>query len=169
MPLSLLLALTLQSISPPAEGKAVLLPDDIYEKLAAKPPYLSKARLPKGYKIGRCLLEVNGQQRISGPCTYHIERGGAFHIDGPRQVFSGIDFPKAEVPSEEISTDYWANVFKDLDGNWTGHGNENIRYTRGDGSAWGKLTRRGACFSNETNPPKADEYQQSVKLCLWKK
>ena len=78
-----------------------------------------------------------------------------------------------------MSTDYWANVFKDgvmKDGeyklgigSWTGYANEDVRYTKGDGSAWGELVRSGACYSNETKPPKPDEYQQLVKVCLWKK
>ncbi|QNO26890.1 hypothetical protein EEB18_019575 [Sphingopyxis sp. OPL5] len=140
-----------------------------YSKLAAKPPYLSADRLPKGYKIGRCLLVVDGQSRISGPCAYIIHKGGEFHIDGPRQVYDGIDYPKAQITAYEMSTDYWANVFKDEDGKWTGYGNEDVRYVKGDGSAWYELVRNGACYSNETKRQPSDTYQQLVKVCLWKK
>jgi hypothetical protein len=147
-------------------------PDFDYEahdaKLAANPPYLTKERLPKGYKIGRCLLVVDGQTRISGPCAYRIEKGGNFHIDGPRQVFLDIDYP-AVTGSMGISTDYWANVNKDENGNWTGYANEDVRYIKGDGSAWYELVRNGACYSNETKRQPSDTYQQLVKVCLWKK
>ena len=153
--------------------------DEHYARLAANPPSLSKERLPKGSKIGRCLLVVDGQTRISGPCAYYIEKGGNFHIDGPRQVYGGIDYPTPEIGAMEMSTDYWANVFKGgvLEdgeyklgkGSWTGYGNADVRYTKGDGSAWGELVRDGACYSNITKPPASDEYQQLVKVCLWKK
>ncbi|MFZ1566990.1 hypothetical protein, partial [Sphingorhabdus sp.] len=143
--------------------------DRHYAKLAANPPHLSAARLPKGYKIGKCLLVVDGQTRISGPCAYILHKGGEFHIAGPRQVYDGIDYPKAEIGAMEMSTDWWASVFKDEDGNWTGYGNENVRYTKGDGSAWYELVKSGACFSNETRRQPSDTYQQRVKLCLWKK
>lgn len=149
--------------------------DAHYAKLAANPPYLSKERLPKGYKIGRCLFVVDGQRRISGPCAYIIEKGGDFHIAGPRQVYDGIDYPKAEITAAELSTDYWADVFQDrieendkskiIKGSWTGYGNEDeIRSVHGQGSRWGKLTRNGACYSNR---PGADVVQL-VKICLWK-
>lgn len=143
--------------------------DAHYAKLAANPPYLSAARLPKGYKIGRCLLVVDGQTRISGPCAYILHKGGEFHMAGPRQVYDGIDYPKAEIGAMEMSTDWWANVFKDESGHWTGYANENVRYTKGDGSAWGALMQTGACFSNQFIPHKPDEFRQLVKLCLWKK
>jgi len=143
--------------------------DAHYAKLAANPPYLSKERLPKGYEIGRCLLVVDGQTRISGACAYSIEKGGDFHIDGPRQVYGGIDYPTPEIGAMEMSTDYWANVFKDENGNWTGYANEDVRYTKGDGSAWYELVRNGACYSNETKRQPSDTYQQLVKVCLWKK
>jgi hypothetical protein len=167
-----------------AEARKFKMPSDFdleshAVKLAANPPHLSKGRLPKGYKIGRCLLVVDGQTRISGPCAYYISKGGDFYITGPRQVYAGIDYPMPQGMPDEISTDWWANVFRDHvieggelklgKGPWTGYANEDVRYTKGDGSAWGELVRDGACYSNITKPPAPDEYQQKVKVCLWKK
>jgi hypothetical protein len=140
------------------------------EKLIANPPILTKERrLPKGTKIGRCLLEVDGQTRISGPCAYSIEKGGGFHIDGPRAVYGGIDYADPEGSTVfMITTDFWANVFKDQDGKWTGYGNEDPSYSKGEGSAWYELVKNGACYSNETKRQPSDTYQQLVKVCLWK-
>jgi hypothetical protein len=157
-------------------------PDFDYEahdaKLSSNPPYLTKERLPKGFKIGRCLLVVDGQTRISGPCAYKIEKDGSFHITGPRQVFLDIDYPEAK-GTMGISTDYWANVYKDGvmedgeyksgKGPWTGYGNEDVRYMNGQGSAWYELVKDGACYSNETKRQPPDTYQQLVTVCLWKK
>jgi len=128
------------------------------ENLIEHPPQLSLARLPAGYKIGRCLLVVNGQTRISGKCAYQIGKGGDFVINGPRQVYDGIDYPKAEIMAAMISTDYWASVFKDDDGTWTGYGNEVIRAVHGEGPNFGPLHREGACLVSK-----------DVRVCLWKK
>ena len=167
-----------------AEARKFKMPPDFdydhhYARLAANPPHLSADRLPKGYKIGRCLLVVGGQTRISGPCAYIIYKGGDFHISGPRQVYGGIDYPSPEIGAMEMSTDYWANVFRGglLEdgeyqvgkGPWTGYANEDVRYTKGDGSAWYELVKSGACYSNETRRQPSDIYQQLVKVCLWKK
>ena len=59
-----------------------------YERLIAYPPVLTRDRLPKGYRIGRCLLEVDGNRLIDGKCAYIIRRGGDFHIDGPTMCVS---------------------------------------------------------------------------------
>ncbi|MFM5953241.1 MAG: hypothetical protein ACKOPE_02925 [Novosphingobium sp.] len=137
--------------------------DDL-ESLAARlrqnPPELTKTRLPHGYRIGRCLLIVRGETRISGKCAYSIAKGGAFHIDGPHSVFDGIDYPKAEIMAAMISTDYWANVFPDKHGGWTGYGNSiigSVHGEEGDSGDWGTLVRSGACLSNHR-----------VRVCLWK-
>jgi hypothetical protein len=140
---------------------------DVYalvDELRRNPPKLSASRLPDGVKIGRCLLIVNGQTRITGPCSYHIGKGGDFKIDGPRQVFDGIDYPKTEIMASMISTDWWTMVFK-VDGVWTGYSNEDIRSVHGQESRWGTLTRKGACFSNDGDK----EALQRIRVCLWKK
>jgi hypothetical protein len=124
-------------------------------KLASHPPDLTSKRLPHGYQIGRCLLVVDGQKRISGKCAYTIEHGGDFHIDGPRQIFDGVDYPKAEIMAAMLSTDYWANVFKDEHGGWAGYGNDNLSSVHGEGH-WGALERHGACYRN-----------YRVTVCLW--
>ena len=144
-------------------------------RMIRNPPLLKQARLPTGTKIGRCLLVVDGRTRISGPCSYRIYNHGEFHIDGPRQIFDGIDYPKAEITAGMISTDYWADVFRDSpvvggqlkngSGLWTGYGNETNGSVHGEGSRWGELRQRGACFSNEMIPGD----HQRVRVCLWKK
>ena len=115
---------------------------------------LAQRRLPLGIKWGRCLLVVNGQTRISGLCSYKIGTGGAFRIDGPRQVFEGIDYPAAKSNSEMISKDYWAEVYKD-GSQWNGYGNSRIGAVHGD-PEWGVLHREGACLVG-----------RSVRVCLW--
>jgi hypothetical protein len=111
-------------------------------------------RLPAGTHWGRCLLVVDGKKRIDGKCSYHIGKGGDFHIDGPRQVFDGIDYPKAAGMANMISTDYWADVFHDDDG-WDGYGNDAIGSVHGDRN-WAPLRRQGACY-----------FGRDVKVCLW--
>lgn len=131
-------------------------PEDVVDRLVAHPPRIAQARLPHGTRIGRCLLVVDGRTRISGRCAYRIHKGGAFHIDGPRQVYDGIDYPKAQGMADTISTDYWADVFME-DGHWTGYGNSDIGSVHGEGQ-WGRLNRAGACFRNT-----------HVRVCLWQK
>ncbi|MEP9360677.1 hypothetical protein [Sphingomonas sp. KR3-1] len=113
-------------------------------------------RLPAGTRWGRCLLVVDGQTRISGKCSYRIYKGGAFHIDGPHQVFDGIDYPKARGMADRMSTDYWADVFPE-DGHWTGYGNSGIRDVHAGEGEWGTLRRDGACFVGK-----------AVRVCLWR-
>ncbi|NEX91907.1 hypothetical protein [Caulobacter sp. 17J65-9] len=112
-------------------------------------------RLPPGYKWGRCLLEVDGKALISGRCSYRIGKGGAFYIAGPRQIFSGRDYPVPELFAGERSRDYWAEVFRDDDG-WTGYGNLDVSATHGD-RVYGVLERKGACLVNA-----------QVRVCLWR-
>lgn len=52
--------------------------------LAKHPPRLSRDRLPPHFKIGRCLLRVDGKRLISGRCAYMVRRGGEFEMHGPR-------------------------------------------------------------------------------------
>jgi len=112
-------------------------------------------RLPSGYKWGRCLLTVHGQTRISGKCYYQIEKGGDFNIQGPRQVFAGIDYPDTHSGAGEMSRDYWAVVYKDGD-SWTGYSNSEIDETHADELDWGELRREGACYVGK-----------DVRVCLW--
>jgi hypothetical protein len=113
-------------------------------------------RLPANYQWGRCLLVVDGQTRISGKCAYHISKGGDFHIDGPHQIYDGIDYPTTHMTAEERSADYWADVFKDGP-EWTGYANSDIRAVHGDPS-FGVLHREGACYVNS-----------KARVCLWQK
>lgn len=112
-------------------------------------------RLPSDYKWGRCLLVVSGQTRISGKCSYQIEAGGDFNIQGPRQVFAGIDYPDTHSGAGEMSRDYWADVYKDGDV-WAGYSNSEIDETHGD-ERWEALRREGACYVGK-----------DVRVCLWR-
>ena len=102
------------------------------------------------------------------------------HIDGPRQVFGGIDYPHGGYAAYTISTDWWANIFRD-DGVWTGYGNNDVSQTNGQGSYWGELKQDGACFVSEypwgkhkpgNYDPDDHAYdprlQQNVRICLWR-
>ncbi|MBZ9760111.1 hypothetical protein LB553_04370 [Mesorhizobium sp. CA8] len=113
-------------------------------------------RLPSGYKWGRCLLVVHGETRISGRCSYQIEKGGDFNIQGPKQVFAGIDYPDTHSGAGEMSKDYWAVMYKDGD-LWAGYGNADIRDTHGEAGDWGELRREGACYVGK-----------DVRVCLWR-
>jgi hypothetical protein len=132
-------------------------------ELQANPPHLTPDRLPKGYKIGRCLLKVQGVSYVSGKCAYLISSGGDFQMDGPRQVYTGIDYPEPEIYSNNISTDYFVQVGRALEPDdtygkqWEGHwGGEDKRATHAH-SYLGILKRSGACYSNKI-----------AKICLWK-
>lgn len=111
-------------------------------------------QLPSGYHQGRCLYVVDGKQRIIGRCFYKIYKGGAFHVDGPGQVFGGVDTVDRGASARTYSRDWWADVFPQ-DGGWSGYGNEGIRDVHG-GSPW-SLHREGACFLSV-----------NVKICLWR-
>ena len=52
-------------------------------------------RLPSDFNWGHCLLVVAGETRISGLCAYRMEKDGGFSIEGPRQIYEGIDYPEA--------------------------------------------------------------------------
>ena len=124
--------------------------------LVANPIHAARKRpLPAGYHVGRCVLVVDGEQRISGKCFYQISKGGGFHIDGPHQVYDGIDYPKAQGMADQMSKDYWADVFPD-GGGWLGYANSDIAAVHGE-RPW-TLHRQGACFVGE-----------GAKICLWRK
>ncbi|BCM22260.1 hypothetical protein [Mesorhizobium sp. J8] len=120
------------------------------------PAHAAQHRLPSGYKWGRCLLVVHGETRISGKCSYQIEKGGDFNIQGPKQVFAGIDYPDTHSGAGEMSKDYWAVIYKDGDA-WAGYANGDIRDTHGEAGDWGELRREGACYVGK-----------DVKVCLWR-
>ena len=161
---SLALALAAATLAGPVGAERVRFRgngDVDLEKLSTAllqhPPQLSPSRLPDGYRIGRCLLVVDGQTRISGPCSYSMERNGSFHIDGPRQVFEGVDYPETKGTMDTLSTDYWANVFRD-GVIWRGYANGQVGSVHGEAPDWGELHHKGACFSNTR-----------AKVCLWAK
>lgn len=122
-----------------------------------------KHRLPNGWKWGRCLLVVNGKTRISGKCAYTITKGGEFGIDGPQQIYGGIDYPKPELGADEQSRDYWASVKKDEEG-WYGYGNDDITWTHAQTESW-RLQKQGSCFIGKGE----NTGKGSVRLCLWQK
>ena len=111
-------------------------------------------RLPSGYHRGRCLYVVDGKKLIAGRCFYKTHKGGAFHIDGPRQVFGGVDTIDRGASAATYSRDWWADVFPE-DGGWSGYGNESVGDVHG-AEIW-SLRREGACFLGE-----------NVKVCLWR-
>jgi hypothetical protein len=86
-----------------------------------------------------------------------MQKGGAFQINGPRQVYEGIDYPVGEYTYQQQSNDYWANVWKERNGSWSGYGNSDIRAVHGD-QPWENLRREGACFVGK-----------NVRVCLWRK
>jgi len=159
--------------APPAADVAVdTAAERRIEALRANPPRLAADRKIPGYQIGRCFLAVDDVIRIDGACYFRNEEDGSFHIAGPRQVFRGVDFPPNR--TWEVSTDWWANVFK-VDGEWTGYGNsEGVEQTNGQGSRWGVLEQEDACFSNERTRRDYktgdyhEDYQDKVRVCLWR-
>jgi len=132
------------------------------EQLAKNPPYLTPDRLPEGYKIGRCLLEVKGRTYVSGKCAYSISKGGEFEFHGPRQVYRGVDFPNPGGGPLDISTDHFVQIDLELNGDgtagpgWQAFWNEDKRATHAQ-DYLGPVTRKGACYTNPT-----------TRICLWK-
>lgn len=133
------------------------------EQLLANPPLQTAERVPEGYKLGRCLLEVDGKQLISGPCTYTIWEGGSFQFNGSYQVHVGIDYPDINCHPCEISTDHFVyvqnypdDVDPDSGTSWYAHWNGDKRATHAQ-AYLGPVTKKGACYSNAR-----------TKICLWK-
>lgn len=133
----------------------------LFQRLAEHPPFLTPERLPRGLRIGRCLLEVRGKRLIDGRCAYEIGKGGEFEIEGPRQIYSGIDFPECFEGAATFSTDHFVQVSHPLldDGKtgsgWVADWNED---KSGNHAEWslGPVTRHGACYTN-----------REAKICLW--
>ena len=114
-------------------------------------------RLPSDFNWGHCLLVVAGETRISGLCAYQMTDSGGFFINGPRQIYGGIDFPKAEYQAAERSNDYSAGVYRDNDEGWTSYGSSSRESIRSDDPNFGPVRRRGHCFLGK-----------DVRICLWK-
>jgi hypothetical protein len=133
--------------------------EQLIDKLIKNPPRLSASRLPQGFRTGHCLLVVEGKTSISGRCAYRIDKGGDFLINGPRQIYDGIDYPVAHGSiAAMVSTDYWATVFREEDGTWDGYGNDDISGVKGEGPNFGPLRQQGPCFVGK-----------EARICLWKK
>ena len=137
--------------------------DAMIEQLQADPPLQTADRIPKGYKFGRCLLEVEGETLVSGPCAYTMLGDGSFQFHGSRQVHAGIDYPDIHCSPCAISTDYFVyvqNYEEEVDPatgtTWYAHFNGDKRATHAD-AYLGPVDQRGACFTNAR-----------TKICLWK-
>ena len=145
------------------------MPFEQYDRLASRlekhPPYITPERLPPGMMIGRCLFEVNGKRLISGKCAYSIGKDGSFEINGPRQIYGGIDYPDCFAGAATFTTDYFVQVDwndgKELgDGSpgpgWEAFWNGQIGSNHAD-SYLRPVVRHCACYSNN-----------QTKICLWK-
>jgi hypothetical protein len=140
-----------------------------YNRLAARleahSPYITAERLPARMKIGRCLFEVDGKRLISGKCAYSIGKDGGVEINGPRQIYGGIDYPDCFTGAATFTTDYFVqvdwNVEKELNDGSSGPGWE--AYWNGqigsNHAEWflRSVKKSGACYSND-----------QTKICLWK-
>ena len=132
----------------------------------------TRHRLPKGLRWGQCLLVVDGTTRISGKCAYELSEHGGFEINGPRQIYEGIDYQNPDHSGAgDQSRDYWAVVSREPDGSWTGYGNDAIRATHGGQSY--VLTRQGSCFVGAIDLGETDAGDTAqggpVRICLWRK
>lgn len=138
----------------------------VVEALVRNPPHITAARVPSHYKLGRCLLEVDGRKLISGPCTYQISEDGSFEFHGPRQVFPGVDYSDAAFP-QGISTDYFVQVDrernKDVPTGWDAFWNEDKRATHAQAHI-GPVKRKGACYTAD----KSYYTGSKAQICLWK-
>ena len=137
--------------------------DALREKFESDPPQLMQDSLPSGYTLGRCLLEVDGEARVSGPCAFIRDDNGGFMFNGPRQVYEGVDYTDRQFPMG-ISNDYFAYVKHDADDideatgqGWYASWNEdtNSKYAQ---AYLGAVKRDGDCYSNAR-----------TKICLWEK
>jgi len=115
--------------------------------------------------IGRCLFEVKGKRLISRACAYSKNKN-ELEINGPRQIYGGIDYPGCFVGAATFSTDYFVNVSwsaeKVLDDGargpgWQAHWNETKEGNHAE-ALLGTVVRHGNCYSNA-----------KTKICLWPK
>ena len=122
--------------------------------LASVPAAARPQPLPAGYHWGRCLLQVDGKDYISGRCSYNVQAGGSFMIEGPKQDFAALNSGKPF--AEMVGKDYFAQLDvrgAEADGYW----NEDIRSLHAQ-TPLGVLKRKGACWLNA-----------KARICLWKR
>ncbi len=104
--------------------------------------FAAEHKLPAGYKLGRCVLEVQGKTYLSGRCAYLVDRDGSFEVIDPRKLWR--------------DEGYFAYVNLDgasAEGSW----NEETLSSHAD-APLGPLTRRGACWVNKR-----------ARICLWRR
>jgi hypothetical protein len=139
--------------------------DRLARRLEAHPPFITPARLPQGMHIGRCLFEMNGKRLISGACAYRKTKTD-LEIDGPHQIYSGIDYPDCFVGAQAFSTDYFVNVSWSADERlddgargpgWQASWNETPAGNYAQ-AALGTVVHRGHCYSNAR-----------TRICMWPK
>ena len=121
-------------------------------------PAATHHRLPKGYKWGRCLLRVDGKSYITGRCSYHVEADGSFDINGPDQIYPGIDYSLSSdaAGGGARSNDYIGEV--QMEGSSAqGFWNEEPLASHVQGTL-GTLKRQGACWVNKR-----------ARICLWRR
>lgn len=94
--------------------------------------------LPAQARLAKCLLQVEGQTYIDGPCDFEPSRKG----DGSFQITGE-------------SGKHFAYVYVEGDGKASAHWNGILGENRAH-DPLGMLTRDGACWSNAT-----------AKLCAW--
>jgi len=143
-------------------GNAYTRADNTVSRLYQSPPMLTADRVPVGMELGRCLLEVDGQALVAGPCTYIVHTGGSFSFNGPRQVYAGIDYSEKAMPMG-MSTDHFVYVthyasheISETGLEWVAHYN-NDKHASHAQDYLGELSQDGACFTNAR-----------AKICLWK-
>ena len=90
---------------------------------------------------GRCQLQVNGRNKINGPCLYHIDQNGSFRIQEAGRRGDAFYFAYVSVEGNTAT------------GSWSG-----ARGVRHAHDPLGDLVRRGACWTNRT-----------ARVCLWAK
>jgi hypothetical protein len=118
----------------------------------------STGRLWPGFHWGRCLLEIDQHAYIAGRCAYHVEANGSLEIHGPRQIYSGIDYPRPQIYSGERSNDYFAHVDVTADRNVAeGLWNADRHFTHAH-TGLGRLSRHGSCWVNAR-----------VRVCMWRR
>ena len=132
------------------------------DALLNDPPMLTAQRLPPGYAMRRCLFVEDGETVIDGACAYYAEaeRAGFVQVEGPRQIYKGIDYPDGAFP-QGLSTDYVAQVEHEyLEDGSRGSGWQIFWNGQPDAShvqAWlGTVDFDGECYTNAR-----------TKLCIW--
>lgn len=99
---------------------------------SAAVPALAQRGAADHMRTGRCQLQVNGTNRINGPCRYEMEQDGSFRIQEAGR--RGDDFYFAYLSMLGNNT---------ASGSWSG--SRNSRHAH---DTLGELTRHGACWTN---------------------